>query len=90
MGLSEILDDASFYVSVDSIAKHKSMTEIAAIHVHMFNFLSVSENLWLCSVRVQEYLFHCIKVSPVVIIFLLLLLFFLFVPFVLLDLLFYV
>jgi hypothetical protein len=31
MGLSEILDDASFYVSVDSIAKHKSMTEIAAI-----------------------------------------------------------
>ena len=54
------------------------MTEIAAIHVHMFDFLSISANLWLCSVRVQEYLFHCIKVSPVVIIFVLLLLFSLF------------
>jgi hypothetical protein len=31
------------------------MTEIATIHVHMFDFLSVSENLWLfCSVRVQQ------------------------------------
>ena len=43
------------------------MTEIATMHVHMLDFLSVIENLWLCSVHVQEYLFHCVKVSPVII-----------------------
>ena len=54
------------------------MTEITTIHVHMFDFLSVSVNLWLCSVRVQGYLFHCVKVSTVVIIIFLLLFFSLF------------